>query len=394
MAAEEGRAAIWEVDAQDRREAPVRQRPAQSERHGLGARHQRAVDRGQRARRDRQRPGARLPDLGEGRRLLRLAVELLRRARRRARAAAAPGHGGQGDRARLRAGLARRAAGPGVLRRARHAAAIRQRRLRRRARLVEPQAAVGLQGGVRAVHRRQAGRAAGRFPDRLPERRRARRRAGRSAWRWTRAARCWWPTTSATRSGAWPRHAESCGTPGLRPEACNVSKHGAAFKIGCKRPGAGCAWAARSARCRRKAFDERIRPAAFRSELAAAISPRSIRRPPWPCCRWAPPSSMGRTCRLAWIRRWSTASSRRRSPLRPASPVLFLPTQADRLESGARELPRHAHAVVRDADPRSGKTSAPAWRAPACASWCSSTRTAGMWARWTSWRASCARRTG
>ena len=43
----------------------------------------RAVDGGERARRARQRSGARLPDLGAGRRLLRLAVQLFRPARRR-----------------------------------------------------------------------------------------------------------------------------------------------------------------------------------------------------------------------------------------------------------------------------------------------------------------------
>jgi glucose/arabinose dehydrogenase len=123
LAAEEGRAAIWEVDTEERREAPLRERPAQPQRHGLGPRHQGAVDRGERARRDRQRPRARLPHLGEGRRLLRLALELLRRHRRCARHAAEPRDGGQGHRARLRARLARRAAGHGLLRRARHAVA-------------------------------------------------------------------------------------------------------------------------------------------------------------------------------------------------------------------------------------------------------------------------------
>ena len=48
----------------------------------LGAGDRRAVDGGQRTRRAGQRPGARLPDLGEGRRLLRLALELLGPARR------------------------------------------------------------------------------------------------------------------------------------------------------------------------------------------------------------------------------------------------------------------------------------------------------------------------
>ena len=54
-----------------------------------GSRNRRAVDGGQRARRARQRPRARLHDVGAGRRLLRLAVQLLRAARRRAREAAA-----------------------------------------------------------------------------------------------------------------------------------------------------------------------------------------------------------------------------------------------------------------------------------------------------------------
>ena len=48
----------------------------------LGADDGRVVDRGQRTRRARQRPRSRLPDIGEGRRVLRLAVQLLRPARR------------------------------------------------------------------------------------------------------------------------------------------------------------------------------------------------------------------------------------------------------------------------------------------------------------------------
>ena len=82
------------------------------------------------------------------------------------------------------------------------AGAIPQRRLRRRARLVEPQAAQRLQGGVRAVRRRPPDRQPRRCPDRLRQRRRTRRSAARSASRSTRRARCWSPTMSATRSGA------------------------------------------------------------------------------------------------------------------------------------------------------------------------------------------------
>ena len=75
---------------------------------------QRPVGRGQRARRTRPRPRARLHDLGEGRRLLRLALQLLRPARRPAREAATARPGRQGDPAGLCAELAtsRRSAWP------------------------------------------------------------------------------------------------------------------------------------------------------------------------------------------------------------------------------------------------------------------------------------------
>ena len=56
-------------------------------RPGLGAAHRRALDGGQRARRARRRDAARLPDLGAGRRLLRLALLLLGPDGRRPRAA-------------------------------------------------------------------------------------------------------------------------------------------------------------------------------------------------------------------------------------------------------------------------------------------------------------------
>lgn len=82
---------------------------------GLGAGDRQALGHRQRARRDRRGPGARLPHLGAGGRFLRLALQLLRAARGYARAAAAPGPGGQGHPPRLRAGFARGAAGPVVL---------------------------------------------------------------------------------------------------------------------------------------------------------------------------------------------------------------------------------------------------------------------------------------
>jgi glucose/arabinose dehydrogenase len=68
-----------------RRQPRLRLGPPQSQRHGLEPAERRAVDHRQRARRDRQRPGAGLYDLGEGRRLLWLALQLLRPARRQVR---------------------------------------------------------------------------------------------------------------------------------------------------------------------------------------------------------------------------------------------------------------------------------------------------------------------
>ena len=72
-----GRAAIWAVDLADGRAPHLRGRAAQPQRHGLHARRH-AVDRGERTRRVGLRSRARLPDVGEAGRLLRMAVALLR----------------------------------------------------------------------------------------------------------------------------------------------------------------------------------------------------------------------------------------------------------------------------------------------------------------------------
>ena len=159
-----------------------------------------AVDGRQRARRARQRPRSRLPDVGERRRLLRLAVQLLRPARRRAREAAAPRPGRASAIAPDYAlGAAHRVARAGVSRRQRAAAAVRERHVHRPARLVEPQAAQRLQGRLRAVRRRQAvGRCRSTCsPDSSATNGDALRTAGRRRDRQD-AARCWSPTTSAT----------------------------------------------------------------------------------------------------------------------------------------------------------------------------------------------------
>ena len=99
--------------------AHLRERPAQSQRPQLRAADRGAVDGGERARRTRPRSRAGLHDIGEGRRLLWLALQLLRPACRSPRQAAAPRPRRQGDRARLRAELACRAARHGLQHRAR-----------------------------------------------------------------------------------------------------------------------------------------------------------------------------------------------------------------------------------------------------------------------------------
>ena len=106
--AERGRAAVWEIDRASGRSRDLRQRPAQPEQPELLSRHQHAVGRRQRARRARAEPRPRLSDQRQGRCLLRLAVQLLRAARRSARAAAAARPGGEGDPARLCARQPRR----------------------------------------------------------------------------------------------------------------------------------------------------------------------------------------------------------------------------------------------------------------------------------------------
>jgi glucose/arabinose dehydrogenase len=82
------------------------------------------------------------PDFRERRRVLRMALQLLRPAPRSARAATAPGFGREGHHSRLRAKLARGPAWPRFLHRRQLASEISRRRVCRRTRKLEP---VGLQ---------------------------------------------------------------------------------------------------------------------------------------------------------------------------------------------------------------------------------------------------------
>ena len=154
MDAEEGRAAIYELDLASgtsrifasglRNPVGLAWEPVTgvlwtvvNERDGLG---------------DETPPG--LPDLGARRRLLRLALLLLGPDGGRPRAAG-PGRGRQGHHAGLRAGRPHRLARP-VLAARRHAARLPRRHGHRPARLLEPQQAQRLQGGLRAVRERPA----------------------------------------------------------------------------------------------------------------------------------------------------------------------------------------------------------------------------------------------
>ena len=109
MAAEEGRAAIYELDLASGGSRIFASRPAQPRGPGMGAADRRALDGGQRARRPGRRDASRLSDLGARRRLLRLALLLLGADGGRP-GAAGPGHGRQGHDAGLRAGRAHRVA--------------------------------------------------------------------------------------------------------------------------------------------------------------------------------------------------------------------------------------------------------------------------------------------
>ena len=81
IGAEANRAAIWEIDRATGAQPAVCHRAAQPERAELGTGNAQALDGGQRARRVGAESGARLPDVGEGWGILRLAVQLLRPAR-------------------------------------------------------------------------------------------------------------------------------------------------------------------------------------------------------------------------------------------------------------------------------------------------------------------------
>ena len=115
LEAEKGRAAIWQVD----RATGAARVFASGLRNPNGLSFEPetgdALGGGQRARRARAEPGAGLHDLGEGRRVLRLAMELLRVACRSAGPSAAAGHGGRGDTAGLCAVEPRGAARDGLL---------------------------------------------------------------------------------------------------------------------------------------------------------------------------------------------------------------------------------------------------------------------------------------
>ncbi len=111
MEEEDGRAAIWEVNLKTGACKSLRQRSPKPVGHGLV--RWPALGLRERARRAGQRPGARLHDRCRGRRVLWLALQLLRTASGFAREAAASRPGGEGAGSRLRARTAYGVTGSG-----------------------------------------------------------------------------------------------------------------------------------------------------------------------------------------------------------------------------------------------------------------------------------------
>ena len=124
----------------DGRASRVRLGAAQSGRHGMGAGDRCALGIGERARRTGKRSRARLHDLGSRRGFLRMAVQLLRPARRLSSEHAATGSRREGGGPGLRTPSSHRVAWTCVVARLRGVAprATEARDVRRPARLVEP----------------------------------------------------------------------------------------------------------------------------------------------------------------------------------------------------------------------------------------------------------------
>ena len=204
IGAEEGRAAIWEVD----RATGMKRIYASGVRNPTGLAFEPTTRQLWAIANERDEIGPDLvPDYltaREGERVLRLAVQLLGSARRRC-ACSRSGRTSWPARSRPITALGSHVAPLGLAFTRRQAlpAAVPQRRVHRRARQLGPRSAGRLQGRLRPVPERPADRHAAGRGDGLP-RRRARRAVGRSASPSTRRARCWWLTTSATRSGASP----------------------------------------------------------------------------------------------------------------------------------------------------------------------------------------------
>ena len=215
MAEEEGRAAIWEID----RATGAKRLFATGLRNPNGMDWEPVTGMLWTAVNERDELGSDLvPDYMTSvrrRRLLRLALFLLRPPRRHAGQAAAARPRRLGARPRLCARPAHRLARARFLSRRPARPSLCRGRLRRPARLVEPQAGERLQGDLRPVRGRPAGGRGGRRSSPASSIPTARRAGGRSESRSTGRAPCSSPTTSATPSGGSRPRAELVGGPFL-----------------------------------------------------------------------------------------------------------------------------------------------------------------------------------
>ena len=199
--AEVGRAAVWQVDRATGAHREYATGVRQPDRAAVRAAEPRALGGRQRTGRIGSGFGSRLFDLAAGRRLLWMALQLLRTACRSAGATPATGPRGQSSRAGLRVELARGAAGAGVLRRLRTAGSLPGRRIRRGTRKLEPPRSQWPIRSCTCLSRMVVRPDPLKTSSRVSWSTATRPAAGPLDWPSMARARYWWPTTPETVFG-------------------------------------------------------------------------------------------------------------------------------------------------------------------------------------------------